>query len=139
MLSLFNGSMKDILNRTSIQRMLMVGALALGSSLLAEPMVPAERLQAMAREAKTVKQHAEVAKHSRLQAESLAAEAVKHEREAEKLSNSMGAMRHKWPAMAPKAIHQAKQAALEARRAARESYELADLHQRLAVEALATD
>lgn len=118
---------------------MLVGALSFGSTLFAEPMVPAERLQAMAREAKSFKQHAEVAKYSRLQAESLTAEAVKHEREAERLANSTGAMRHKWPAMAPKAINQAKDRALEARRAARESYELADRHQRLAIEALATD
>ena len=117
-------------------RLLMMTVLV-SVGLQAEPVLSAERLHAMAREAKTVKEHAEVSRHYRLRAAALEAEAAKHEADAAAYTRSLGAMQYKWPAMAPRALQTAKQKAVEARGAARESMVLADRHLRLSVEAQA--
>lgn len=116
---------------------LLSAAVLMSVGLQAEPLRSAERLHSMARETKTAKDHAKVSKQYRLQAEALEAEAAKHEAAAAEYTRSLGPMRHKWPAMAPRALHEAKQKAVEARQAARESRVLADRHLRLAVEAQA--
>jgi hypothetical protein len=94
------------------------------------------QLAALAREARTTGEHADVAKRYRMLADSLDMEAAKHEVRVQKLSKNAPAIAHKWPAMASKDLTQAKQQAVEARRAAKESRELAAHHQSLAVEAL---
>lgn len=96
------------------------------------------RLAALAREARTASDHADVAKRYRLQAEALDKKAVEHEAKAEQLAKNAPGIAHKWPSMAPQTMKVAKQEAVEARRAARESRELASYHQSLAVEALAS-
>jgi hypothetical protein len=119
-------------------KLLLLGAsILLSVGLQAEPVLSAERLHSMAREARTANQHARVSKHYRLRAEALEAEAAKHEATAAEYTRSLGPMRHKWPAMAPRALHEAKRKAVEARQAARESRALAGRHLRLAVEAQA--
>jgi hypothetical protein len=97
----------------------------------AEP-VSDEKLMVMAKEAETATEHAAVAKQFRLRAEALEKKAKEHEAQAKNLASSPMAV--KWPGMMPKALQREKQAAIEARRAAQESYQIADRHLRLAVE-----
>jgi hypothetical protein len=118
--------------------MTIVGGLLAGSTFAAAQSVAAERLQAMAVAADTPAKHASVARQYRLQAERFEAEAVKHEKDVKDLTRVSGAIVHKWPAMATRQLQTAKDNAIAARRAARESMELADKHIRLAVEAQAT-
>src|SRR5262245_9313294 len=115
----------------------MTAAMMMGLPVAsAQTPAAAEQLQEMARAADSAGEHAEVAKQYRLRAESLDAEATKHEDEAKKLARSAGAMIYKWPAMA--SGHQrAKEKAVQTRRAAAESRKLADHHVRLSVEAQA--
>ncbi len=96
------------------------------------------RLAALAREARTAGDHADVAKRYRVQAEALEKKAAEHEAKAEQFAKNAPAIAHKWPSMAPQTVKIAKQEAVEARRAARESRELASYHQSMAVEALAS-
>lgn len=96
------------------------------------------KLQAMAEQAKTPAQHAAVAKQYRLRAESFEAKAVEHEINAERYAKAAGAMYRKWPGMAPRAMQEEKQKAVEARRAAQENRTLAESHLRQSVEAMAS-
>lgn len=99
-------------------------------------LIDANKLALMAREAKTPAEHATVAKHYRLRAEAFEAKAQKHEAEAQKLAaRPRNPLEVKWPAMARKSWQRESQLAVQARRAAKESYDLADRHIRLAVEA----
>ncbi len=95
------------------------------------------RLTALAGEARTSAEHAKVAKEYRLQAESFEATAAEYDATVKRLSKNPSPMTYKWPSMASPDLVQAKQKAVEARRAARESRELADHHLRRSVEALA--
>lgn len=97
------------------------------------------QLAALAREARTAGEHADVARRYRLQADTLDARAAEHEARAETLARNAPGIAHKWPSMAPQNVKLAKQQAVDARRAARESRELASRHQTLAVEALAAN
>lgn len=117
--------------RTSV---LALALLVPGSMVSAQD--SAARLAALASEARTASEHADVAKRFRMHADALDLEAAKHEVQAEKLAKTAPAVVHKWPSMAPKELTEAKQQAAEARRAARESREQAARHQSLAVEAL---
>src|SRR5262245_11261110 len=98
--------------------------------------VSGERLQAMASEAKTEGDHAEVARQYRLRAEALDAEAAQHEQRAKDLDRSAGAMAYKWPALVS-GRQRVKEKAVQTRRFAAESRRLADHHIRMAVEARA--
>jgi competence protein ComGC len=74
--------------------------------------------------------------HYRLRAEAFEAKAEKHEEEARKLAaRPRNPLEVKWPAMARKSWQRESQLAVQARRAAKECYDLADRHIRLAVEA----
>lgn len=95
------------------------------------------RLAALASEARTSADHAKVAKEYRLQAESFEARAAEHDATVSRLSKNPPPIAFKWPSMASPDLVHAKQKAVEARRAARESRELADRHLRMSVEALA--
>jgi hypothetical protein len=95
-------------------------------------------LQAMAREANTVGEHAAVARQFRLEGEAFAAKAAEHEANAARLARSAGPMLHKWPSMAPRTLQIEKDRAVAARRSSEESFRLADQHLRMSVEALAT-
>jgi len=99
----------------------------------------ATQLAALARDARTAAQHADVARRYRLQADALDARAAEHAARASALVRTAPGIAHKWPAMAPRALSQAKQDAIEARRAARESRELASRHHAIAVETLAAE
>lgn len=96
----------------------------------------AAQLAALAREARTTGEHADVAKRYRMRADTLDMEAARHEVRAEKLAATAPSIVHKWPAMAPKELTDARQKAATARREAKESREIAARHQALAVEAL---
>jgi hypothetical protein len=117
---------------------LTLGFAGFASSAAAQETAAMREVHVMARNATTTEEHAAVAKQYRLQAEALATKAEEHEAEVKRLMRSSGPMAHKWPAMAPKGIQRAKDLALEARRASRESLRLADHHVRLSVEALAS-
>jgi len=97
---------------------------------------PAQLAQ-LARDARSPKQHADVARRYRVQAEALDVKAADQEKQAASMTRHQPGIAHKWPSMVPKALTQAKHDAMDTRRAARESRELADRHQRLAVEAMA--
>jgi len=60
-------------------------------------------------------------------AEQLEAKAIRHEANAEELTNRKGynPMRHKWPAMVQAPIDKERHLAMQARRAAREAREMA--------------
>jgi hypothetical protein len=106
--------------------------------VIAGPMVERGKLEKMAENADTPKEHATVAKQYRLQAEEFERKAAKHEAEARKLQASAGnPMAHKWPAMAPRPWEKQRQLAMEARRAAAECLQAADRHMQLSVEKLA--
>jgi hypothetical protein len=110
-------------------------ALLLGAGIAAaEPVIEAEKLETMAKAAKTSTEHATVAKHYRLRAEAFEAKARQHETEARKLSGPRIGIDAKWPAMARKTAQREKQLAMEARRAAQENYALADKHIRMVIE-----
>ena len=120
----------------------MMGTLVLTVAVVlpitgAEPVVEASKLSALARDAQTPAEHAAVAKQYRLRAESFEAQAAEYEQSAKRRQQAAGPMIHKWPAMAPPAVQKDKQKAVEARRAARESRELAERHLRDSVESLA--
>jgi hypothetical protein len=94
-----------------------------------------ESLAAMATKASTRTEHATVAKHYRLQAQAFEEEAAAHEKRAAQYAASAPPIVHKWPSMAPRAHGESKQKAIAARRAALESYQLAQRHINLSVEA----
>jgi hypothetical protein len=98
-----------------------------------------ESLAAMASKAGSRAEHATVAKHYRLQAQAFEEEAAAHEKRAAKLAATAPSIVHKWPSMASSALNDAKQKALDARRAARESHLLAQRHINLSVEAQSAD
>ncbi|MGE0449002.1 MAG: hypothetical protein AB7Q29_05395 [Vicinamibacterales bacterium] len=123
------------MSRTMIVGTAVVTALLWSGVAMAQD-TPAQ-LAALARDARTAAQHADVAKRFRLQADALDAQAAEHEARAARLSRSAPAIAHKWPSMAPTALKKAKQEAIDTRRAARESRELAETHRALAIEALA--
>ncbi len=111
-------------------------ALLLGGGVASAQDTPAQLAQ-LARDARTSKQHADVARRYRVEADALDAKAADQEKQAASMTRHQPGIAHKWPSMVPKALTQAKDDAMDARRAARQSRELADRHQRLAVEALA--
>lgn len=122
-------------------RILMAGVTAAALLALEAPALAQSeqaRMTALAREARTVSEHADMARRFRLQAEAFDARAVAHEAEAAPLSRNAPSITNKWPAMVPQALTQAKQQAADARRAAEENRAIADRHLRLAVEAHAT-
>src|SRR5688572_9561527 len=77
-----------------------------------------ESLAAMATRASTHAEHATVAKHYRLQVLAFQEEAAAHEKRAAQYAASAPPIVHKWPSMAPRALGEAKQKAIAARRAA---------------------
>lgn len=98
----------------------------------------ADRIEALAREARSAGEHADVAKRYRVHAESLDAKAAGFESRVAQMASSSASISAKWPSMAPRTLTQTRQQAAEARRAAQESRQLAERHQGFAVEALAT-
>jgi hypothetical protein len=95
-------------------------------------------LEQMAEAAQTPAEHVKVSKQYRLRAEGFDLKAKQHEDEARKLEKQpRSPIEHKWPAMAKQPWIKERERALEARRAANESREIADRHMRLSVEALA--
>lgn len=116
---------------------LLALALLLGSGVASAQDSSPAQLAALARDARSTREHAEVAKRYRLQADALDAKAAQQEKQAAAMARNAPGIVHKWPSMAPRALSQTTQQAIETRRAARESRELAQRHQRLAVESLA--
>jgi hypothetical protein len=99
--------------------------------------LPTEKeIAKLADSARTATDHASVAKAYRLRAEAFTEMAEKHEAEVAKKQNGPQiGMASKWPAMSRNSAQREKQKAIDARRAARESEQLAAYHTQLAVEA----
>jgi hypothetical protein len=95
-------------------------------------------LMAASREARTLNEHADLARRFRLQAEAFDARAAEYEATAARVARQTPSMLQKWPARIPPALTNAKQQALDARRSALESRQMADRHLRLAVESHGT-
>ena len=123
--------MRNLLSALSVAMLLAAAA----PSMAAEKM-DSEKLQAMAVSARTASEHATVAKHYRVAAESFEAQAAKHEAEANRLKTQpkLG-LASKWPSMVPKTEEKERTLAMQARRAAQENLELADRHYRLSIDA----
>lgn len=101
----------------------------------AEPVSETAKLHRMAKEANTAADHAQVAKLFRLQGEAMEAKAAAHEKKAKEFeARPKSPLAHKWPAMAPQQGREERALALQARRAAQESFDLAAKHIQLAVE-----
>lgn len=126
---------------TRIDRDLVLAGCALAVALAFAPATSAQTdqaaLMALSREARSVTEHADLARRFRLQAEAFDVRAAEKEAQVARTSRNAPGIAHKWPAMVPQALNQAKQQALDARRAAQESRTMADRHLRLAVEAQA--
>ena len=110
-----------------------------GALMAVTPMVAAEKpmepkqIAQLAKDAKTSSEHAEVAKQYRAHGTSLEQKAVRYEQEARvQDAGPTRAMEQKWPAMIVNARERKAQLAVQARRAAQESYNLAQHHDRLA-------
>ena len=115
----------------------LAGFALLASLSLAVPVrAQADQLALMAasREASTLREHADLARRFRQQAEAFDAKAAEHDATAARVARQTPGMLQKWPAMVPPALTKAKQQALDARRSALESRVMADRHLRLAVE-----
>jgi len=116
--------------------------IALSTLSLAAANVPAKpiderEVQKMARDAKTAEDHLTVAKHYEMRGRYFEGKAVKHEADADALASREGynPMRHKWPAMAQAPIDKARAQGMQARRAAKESFERMAYHQDMAAKA----
>jgi len=114
----------------------LVALLALAAPGFAQSNEQAQ-LMARSREARTVSEHADLARHFRLQAEAFDQKAAERETVAARQARQAPSIVHKWPSMATGSVNRVKQQAIEARRAAQESRGLAERHLRLAVEAQA--
>jgi hypothetical protein len=131
----------SLLNGIVMKRIPLIFAAAILSVapvIGATPTVERSKLEKMAEAADTPKQHVEVAKQYRLQAEEFERKAAKHDAEARKLQTAPGnPMAQKWPAMVSRTPRKERQLAMEARRAAAECLEAAERHIQLSVEKLA--
>jgi hypothetical protein len=114
-------------------------SIVFGAALtLGVPAVGAERaleskdIEKLAKVAQSPAEHAKVAKHYRLRAESLTEKADRLEREVREQKASPSPMAQKWPAMVVNARERKEQVAMQARRAAQESLMLAERHEDLA-------
>jgi len=94
-------------------------------------------LLALSRDARTTRDHADLARRFRLQAEEFHATASQHEAEVKRLTNAAPPSVKKWPHLTMPDVSKAKQRAVDARRAAHESRELSQHHAQQAVETLA--
>lgn len=103
------------------------------------PKVDDKQLAQLAKEARTAAEHNRVAALHEKRAEALEAKAKEHEMEATRLESRQGynPLMHKWPAMARGPIEHQRAKAMQARRAARESLELAARHRELAAKSAA--
>lgn len=114
---------------------LMLTSAGIGRAAAAEPVSEMAKLHRMAQEATTSADHAKVAKLFRLQGEAMEAKASTHEKNAKEFeARPKSPLAHKWPAMAPRQGREERALAVQARRAAQESFDLAAKHIQLAVE-----
>ena len=111
-----------------------VMAMAFGALLAFAPAATGnDKIAQAAKDAKTSSEHAEVAKQYRDHAMSLEKKAAKLEREARvQDAGPTRALEQKWPAMVVNARERKAQLAVQARRAAQESYVAAERHEKLA-------
>jgi len=105
-----------------------------GSSAAQTPAGP--DLFALSREARTTRDHADLARRFRLQAESFDATASQHEANVKRLTDAAPPSVKKWPHLTMPDVSKAKQRAIDARRAARESREMSRHHAQQAIESL---
>lgn len=101
-------------------------------AVAAESALGSKDIEKLAKVAQSPAEHAKVAKHYRLRAESLTEKADRLEREVRQQKASPSPMAQKWPAMVVNARERKEQVAMQARRAAHESLVLAQRHENLA-------
>jgi hypothetical protein len=98
----------------------------------AKPVAEAKEISKMAKEADTPAEHAQVAKQYLLRAKALEAKADEIERDLRDQKNGPhNPMATKWPAMVNGARERQERVAMQTRRAAQESYRLAEHHSKL--------
>ena len=95
-------------------------------------------LERKAKEAKTPAEHSEVARQYELRARALDVKAESIEGEVRQQKANPSAMETKWPAMVVNARERREQLAMQTRRAAQESYRLAEHHRTVAGETRAS-
>jgi hypothetical protein len=122
-------------SRAVIGASLMTLTFLAGSSAAQTPSGP--DLFALSREARTTRDHADLARRFRLQANAFDTAATEHEAKAKALTASSSPAAKKWPEVMMPDVKRAKQRAMDARRAARESREMSRHHAQQAVETLA--
>ena len=118
----------------------MAATAMFGALLAFAPAAPAaeknlepKKLAQLAKDAKTSSEHSDVAKQYRDHAVTLEQRAAKLENEARvQDAGPTRAMAQKWPAMIENMRERKAQMAVQARRAAQESYALAERHESLA-------
>lgn len=114
---------------------ILFATLGAARAIAAEPVTEVAKIHRLAKEARTAADHVKVAKMYRLQGEALQVKAAAHEDQAKELdAQPKPPLAHKWPAMVPPKSRQERDLAIQARRAARESFDLAAKHIQLAVE-----
>jgi hypothetical protein len=107
--------------------------MALTPVAASEKPVEPRQIAQLAKDAKTSAGHTEVARQYRAHAASLEQKAIRYEQEARvQDAGPTRAMEQKWPAMIVNARERKARLAVQARRAAQESYRLAGRHERLA-------
>lgn len=128
-----------IRNMMTLTMTLVLAAATLSATESRKQSMNDREIQALAQKAKTQAEHEEVARQYELRGKFFETKATRHETEADELSKRGGynPMAHKWPAMVQAPIDRARANAMQARRAARESFELAAKHRDLAVKATA--
>jgi hypothetical protein len=109
-------------------------AFTFANAQVSEPSQNPSELLAMASAAETPRQHAQVAKQYRLLAEAFETKATTHEAAARRLYNNRSPLSFKWPAAPGSGWQRESDLAIQARRAAQESYASAARHIGLAVE-----
>jgi len=122
---------------TRIATLIALAAIAIAAATIPAKPMEGRKLQKLANEARTFAEHKEAARHYEVRARHFEDKAEGHERDADELTLRSGynPMKHKWPAMVQAPIDKSRAQAMEARRAARESLELAVKHHNMAAKA----
>lgn len=122
----------------SASAVLLAAWLAVPATAQAQgPQADTERIAALAASARTAKDHTTVAAEYRDRGTRFEAKAREHEEAARRYDRRRTPLQNKYPAAAHDRATRERQLAMEARRAARESFQLADRHVQLSVDLLA--
>lgn len=122
--------------RQMVSAGVMVGVLGVAPLALAQS-AQEPQLEQRADAARTAREHSTVARDYRERGERFEAAAREHEMAARRYDRASTPLDRKWPGSTMRPATKERQLAMEARRAAQESFALADRHLRSSVEALA--